>query len=349
MKRAISLLLTFLLAGSLFAGCGKSAENEGKGTEEATSGEAVKEETPSKGTEKVTLRLADMSVYGIAIFNYAKKIGLLDNYFDDIGGYDITVELSEWASGVAQNEAYAANEIDFSSMGNLPAVTGAVSGYGTKILAVNYLYDDEYFLVAREGSGIKTAADLKGRDVGTYVGTVQHYAIAKYLESAGLTINDVNLLNVAAETVTSLRNGDIDAGTLENVIAHQLVESKDAYIISEDQVPIYNYVVGREAFAKKYPEITVRVLQLINDTWAYALEHKQDFIEFYSQVSGVELAVVQASYDKNFPVKSAKDFDEADYKAYVDFVDWMKSVEYVGKDVNPDDLLDLTYVKQLKK
>lgn len=339
MKKTISLLLTLLLVGSLLAGCGQSAESAGTETGSGTEAAAK--------PEKVTLRLADMSVYGITIFNYAEKIGLLENYFDDIEGYDISIELSEWASGVAQNEAYAAGEIDFSSMGNLPAVTGGVSGYGTKILAVNYLYDDEYFLVAREGSGIKTAADLKGRNVGTYVGTVQHFAIAKYLENAGLTIEDVNLLNVAAETVTSLRNGDIDAGTLENVIAHQLVETKDAYILSEDQVPIYNYVVGREEFTKKYPEITVRVLQLINDTWDYALAHKDDYMEFYAGASGLELSVVQASFENNFPIKHAKDFDANDYQLFVDFVDWMKSVEYVPADVNPDDLLDLTFVKQL--
>ena len=159
------------------------------------------------GKEKVELHLVDMSVYGIAIFNYAKEIGLLDGYFDDLD-YDVDVELSEWASGVDQNTAFAAGEIDFSSMGNIPAVSGAASGYGTKILAVNYLYDNEYVLAARADSGIKTTADLKGKNVGTYVGTVTHYAVAKYLEKAGLTLDDVNLLNVGAEAVTSLRNGD---------------------------------------------------------------------------------------------------------------------------------------------
>lgn len=344
MKKIGSFLFSLLLTVSLFAGCSSASVQEPQSSETSST-----ESTSSKEAEKVTLRLADMSVYGIAIFNYAERIGLLDGYFDDIDGYDVTVELSEWASGVAQNEAFAAGEIDFSSMGNLPAVTGGVNGYGTKILAVNYLYDNEYFLVAREGSGINSVADLKGRNVGTYVGTVQHYAIAKYLESAGLTVDDVNLLNVAAETVTSLQNGDIDAGTLGNVTAHQLVESNDVYILDENQVPIYNYVVGREDFTQKYPEITVRVLQLINDTWDDALANKDDYIEFYSGVSGVALDVVKASFADNFPIKYAKDFSEEDYQQFVDFVDWMKSVEYVGEDVNPDDLLDLTYVKQLAK
>lgn len=361
-KKIIGSFLTAAMIIGLITGCAKTAESTAsKTTEENTEAEAAtgtvvqeEEEAEASGEsevtekEQVTLRLADMSVYGIAIFNYAEEIGLLDGYFDDIEGYDVTVELSEWASGVDQNTAFAANQIDFSSMGNIPAVSGASNGFGTKIIAVNFLYDNEYVLVAREGSGIETLEDLAGKDVGTYVGTVSHYAVAKYLELAGLTVNDVNLLNVAAETATSLRNGDIDAGVLGSVVAHQLEEEGAGYILSDEKVPIYNYVIGREEFIEKYPEITVRVLELINDTWDYALEHQQEYIEFYANVSGTEVAVVQASWEDAFPVKYAKDFDDTDYQSYIEFVDWMKSVEYVSADVNPDDLLDLTYAKQLE-
>lgn len=359
--KIVSIILSTTILAGLFTGCGAKQANaqdavtqqtqtkEQDTQTETTENKTTEENSQSTEKEPVTVRLADMSVYGIAIFNYANEIGLLDGYFDDIEDYDVSVELSEWASGVDQNTAYAAGQIDFSSMGNIPAVSGASNGFGTKIIAVNYLYDNEYVLVAREGSGIETVADLKGKNVGTYVGTVTHYAIAKYLENVGLSVNDVNLLNVAAEVTTSLRNGDIDAGILGNVVAHQVEEEGAGYILAEDSVPIYNYVVGRTEFTEKYPEITVRVLQLINDTWDYALEHQQDYIEFYAGVSGTEVATVEASWKDNFPIKSAKDFDEADYEAYIAFVDWMKSVEYVNADVNADDLLDLSYVKQLEK
>lgn len=351
-RKLLSALLTVTILAGIVSGCANTSENTNVNEDESSAVAETTEKTVSNTDdnsqkEKVNVRLADMSVYGIAIFNYAEKIGLLDGYFDDLENYDVTVELSEWASGVDQNTAFAAKQIDFSSMGNIPAVSGASSGFGTKIIAVNYLYDDEYVLVAREGSGVKKVEDLKGKNVGTYVGTVTHYAVAKYLENAGLTVDDVNLLNVASETATSLRNGDIDAGVLGNVVAHQVEEEGAGYILSEDRVPIYNYVVGRTEFTEKYPEITVRVLQLINDTWDYALEHQQEYIEFYSGVSGTDIATVEASWKDNFPIKSAKDFDEADYNAYIEFVDWMKDIEYVSEDVNADDLLDLTYVKQL--
>ena len=311
-------------------------------------GNAFTVSAADSGKEKVELHLADMSVYGIAIFNYAKEIGLLDGYFDDLD-YDVDVELSEWASGVDQNTAFAAGEIDFSSMGNIPAVSGAASRYGTKILAVNYLYDNEYVLAARADSGIKTTADLKGKNVGTYVGTVTHYAVAKYLEKAGLSLDDVNLLNVGSEAVTSLRNGDVDAVPLGSVVAQQLEDEGSAYILDDDQVPIYNYVVGREEFAEKYPEITEKVLELINDTWDYADSHQDEYIKFYAEASGQDVATVEAAWKDSFPQRYATDFSDDDKKAYEEFVDWMKSVDYVGKDVDSDSLLDLSYVEKISQ
>ncbi len=335
-RKIISLLLVFAMAISVAAGCGTKAVSKEE-----------QKKTPSK--EKVTVHLADMSVYGIAIFNYADEIGLLDGYFDDIEGYDVTVELSEWPSGVEENTAFAAKQIDFSSMGNIPAVSGVSNGYGTKILAVNYLYDDEYLLAARKGADIKELADIKGKNVGTYVGTVTHYAIGKYLEAADLTIDDVNLLNVGAEASTSLRSGDIDVTVLGNIVAHKLEEEGEVTILSEEKVPIYNYVVGREEFVQEHPEIAVRVLELINDTWDYVLENKEDYTKFYAEVSGNDVATIEAAWSKKFPIKYAKDFNEEDYKAYTEFVDWMKDIEYIEQDIKAEDLLDLTYAKKLKK
>ena len=185
--------------------------------------------------------------------------------------------------------------------------------------------------------------------MGTYVGTVTHYAVAKYLEKAGLTLDDVNLLNVGAEAVTSLRNGDVDAVPLGSVVAQQLEDEGSAYILDDDQVPIYNYVVGREAFAEKYPEITEKVLELINDTWDYADSHQDEYIKFYADASGQDVATVEAAWKDNFPQRYASDFSDDDKKAYEEFVDWMKSVDYVGKDVDSDSLLDLSYVEKISQ
>ena len=120
-------------------------------------------------------------------------------------------------------------------------------------------------------------------------------------------------------------------------------------LLDDDQVPIYNYVVGREAFAEKYPEITEKVLELINDTWDYADSHQDEYIKFYADASGQDVATVEAAWKDNFPQRYASDFSDDDKKAYEEFVDWMKSVDYVGKDVDSDSLLDLSYMEKISQ
>lgn len=319
------ILSTAMLAGML-VGCGAKQGNENEVLkEEKETKEQTTEKTTDTGTEEnkkeqITLRLADQSVYGIAIFSYANEAGLLDGYFDDIEGYDVKVELSEWASGVDQNTAFAAGQIDFAVMGNMPAVSGSSNGFGTKIIAVNYQYDNQYYLVAREGSGINSVEELKGKNVGTSVGTVTHYAIAKYLESVQLNMDDVNILNVGSETATSLRNGDIDAGILGNVVAHQIEEEGAGYILADKEVPIYNYVVGRSEFMDKYPEITIRVLQLINDTRALAtkpeillLDEPFGALDAFTRINMQEETLRIWEQEKTTMLLVTHDIDEAIY------------------------------------
>ena len=126
-----------------------------------------------------------------------------------------------------------------------------------------------------------------------------------------------------------------------------ILEGKE--LLDDDQVPIYNYVVGREAFAEKYSEITEKVLELINDTWDYADSHQDEYIKFYADASGQDVATVEAAWKDNFPQRYASDFSDDDKKAYEEFVDWMKSVDYVGKDVDSDSLLDLSYMEKISQ
>ena len=126
-----------------------------------------------------------------------------------------------------------------------------------------------------------------------------------------------------------------------------ILEGKE--LLDDDQVPIYNYVVGSEAFAEKYPEITEKVLELINDTWDYADSHQDEYIKFYADASGQDVATVEAAWKDNFPQRYASDFSDDDKKAYEEFVDWMKSVDYVGKDVDSDSLLDLSYMEKISQ
>ena len=66
-------------------------------------------------------------------------------------------------------------------------------------------------LTVLKSSGIKTPADLKGKTIGYSSGAFGNSMLKAILASGGLTINDVNLVNVKMNLIQSLLSHRIDA------------------------------------------------------------------------------------------------------------------------------------------
>lgn len=66
-------------------------------------------------------------------------------------------------------------------------------------------------LTALGGRGIKTLGDLKGKKIGYSVAGVEEVLISTMLNSAGLSLGDVTLVNVNFALVTALMSHEVDA------------------------------------------------------------------------------------------------------------------------------------------
>jgi len=66
-------------------------------------------------------------------------------------------------------------------------------------------------LTALKSSGVRSIADLKGRKIGYSVAGMETVLIATMLKSAGLTLDDVSLVNVNFNLVTALQSHEVDA------------------------------------------------------------------------------------------------------------------------------------------
>ncbi|KOY56516.1 ABC transporter substrate-binding protein [Streptomyces sp. XY332] len=97
-------------------------------------------------------------------------------------------------------------------VGDLPAVTAALSGRELRIVADLSRFSD-WRLLTRTDRQVTGFAALKGRKVGVPQGTNVEYALSRMLASVQLTAADVTVVNLAPNQVTSaLARGDIDAG-----------------------------------------------------------------------------------------------------------------------------------------
>jgi putative hydroxymethylpyrimidine transport system substrate-binding protein len=103
-------------------------------------------------------------------------------------------------------------------------------------------------VVALADGPVKTLADLKGRKVGFSVGGFEDAVLARMLKEAGLSLDDVELVNVNFSLSPALLSGQVDAviGAFRNFELNQLaLEGKPgrAFYPEEHGVPAYDELI----------------------------------------------------------------------------------------------------------
>jgi NitT/TauT family transport system substrate-binding protein len=116
----------------------------------------------------------------------------------------------EWFDYSASMDAFSAGKIDGDCVTNGDAlVTGAGGARNVMILVTDYSNGND-MIVARPG--IKTMQELKGKKIGVEIGLVDHLLLLDGLKKAGLSQNDVTLVNSKTnETPQVLASGQVDA------------------------------------------------------------------------------------------------------------------------------------------
>lgn len=112
----------------------------------------------------------------------------------------------EWhffkGAGPAINEAFANQQLDFAFLGDLPPIIGKARGLDTQLLAATARGGSTY-LAVRPELKIKTLAELKGKRVGLLRGTADELSFIAALNSQGLSIKDVRIINLDFNAVNA--------------------------------------------------------------------------------------------------------------------------------------------------
>ena len=104
-------------------------------------------------------------------------------------------------------------------------------------------------LLVLDESPVKTIADLKGRKVGFSVGGFEDALLAAMLEPKGLSLKDIELINVNFSLSPALMSGQVDAviGAYRNFELNQLeIEGRKgrAFYVEEEGVPAYDELIA---------------------------------------------------------------------------------------------------------
>ena len=109
-------------------------------------------------------------------------------------------------------KAMASGDVQIGEAGSSPIVAAASQGQDIKLFWILDDIADAEALIVRNGSGINTVKDLKGKKVATPFVSTAHYQLMALMKTDGVDAKGVNVMNMRPpEIAAAWERGDIDA------------------------------------------------------------------------------------------------------------------------------------------
>ncbi|KAF3998908.1 taurine ABC transporter substrate-binding protein [Glaciimonas immobilis] len=122
------------------------------------------------------------------------------------------VDWRKFDSGAKVAIALASGDVQIGVIGSSPLTAAVSRGVDVQLFWIQDDINQAEAMVARNGSGINTPADLKGKKIGVPFASTTHFHTMFALELWGIKSADVQLLNMQPNQIAAAwERGDIDA------------------------------------------------------------------------------------------------------------------------------------------
>lgn len=228
---------TAILAVLLFTACNHQNHQHGE--------ESAKETTP-KPKAKVTI--------GYQAMINPWKVGIQSGSIAAVTGHEI--EWRKFNSGAEVITAMASGDVQIAVAGSSPIATAMSREVDVSLFWIVEAIRDNEALVAREGSGIQTMADLKGKTIGVPFASTTHYHLLVALSQHNIDTKDLKILNLQPDAILAAwTQQSIDAAFIWSPILNQLTQSGNVLLTSGDIAdtgkPTFDGMLVTNRFAKE--------------------------------------------------------------------------------------------------
>lgn len=125
----------------------------------------------------------------------------------------VTLTALDFPTGRESMQALLGGSAQFATSTDTPVIFAALQGLKPKILASYSRYSRDMKVTMSKASGVseKDPASLKGKTIGTRVGTSGQYMLSRYLVMGGLKDSDVKIVDLnPSDMLAATLRGDVD-------------------------------------------------------------------------------------------------------------------------------------------
>ncbi len=323
-RRLLLNITVYWLIFSLFiSACG------GAGAPQATGTQA----------EPVTLKLAVLRILDTLPMYVADQQG----FFTQRG---IKVEFIPAASAAERDQIMAAGQAD--GMINEIVSTLFYNKDAIQIQIVRFARTASasapmYFLLASKQSGITTAQDLKGVEIGISQGTIIEYLNDRLLKAEGLTSEDIKTIAVPKidERMSLLEQGQLKAALMPDPFASLALQQGAVMVVNDSKHPEYGYstIAFRKAVIDQRPEAIRAFLAAIEDATRLINTDPGKWIGLLSEKQLIPAPLAGTYKVSAYPTASVPSVDQ-----WNDTLAWAKEKGLIKVDVSYKDSVNSSFL-----
>lgn len=154
--------------------------------------------------------LADKIVIGHFGNPTPMQVARAEGLFEKATGWDI--EWRKFASGAEIIAAMASGDVKISELGSSPMTIAMSQGVDIQMFMLAIVIGEAESLVARNGAGIASVADLKGKRVAVPIGSTAHFSLMGALQHEKVPVGEVKIMGMSPDQIAAAwEQGAIDA------------------------------------------------------------------------------------------------------------------------------------------
>lgn len=250
----------------------------------------------------------------------------------------VPVEYAEITSGADQTQALASGDVQLLyAVGATSVILSAANGADIKVLNMYSRSPKAFCMYSRDE--LTTPESLRGKTIAGPAGTNLHELLAAYLATGGMTIADVNYVNMGIpESKAALDGGSVDVALLAGATAY--TAQQQGYNLVADGEGLIQAIIAvavTDEFYTAHPDVIERITAAQQQIMDYIDQNEAAALATTAEYLDLD---VQATTDMYAYYDFSLDITEADIEGFQKTADFMYEAEMIDQ---PYDVSALFY------
>lgn len=246
------------------------------------------------------------------------------------------IEWREFPAGPQMLEALAVGAVDFGAVGNTPPIFAQAADKDLSYVGYEVVPANSQALLIPANSTIKSIQDLKGKRFAVQKGSSAHELLAKVLQKAGLSWQDIQPVWLPpADARAAFDKGAIDAWSIwEPYLSTTELKGHAKSLIDGTAFPTtYSFYIGNPKFIQQHPDAAQKVLTGLNQADQWFVKHQDEGLSIYAQSTGLDTQVAKAVLDKRLKPSPVQPVTPEVTQAQQNIADLFLQVQLIPKSI----------------